>query len=614
MYITMFYVTLRKMKVNNYYFLKLLTFQERISMKSPFKIIIFLIIYTLLFLPNLKATPDKNSICQALITVPANYTQIKSYLAEGGKLDCKCPVRQKTEFISMDQTIVSFYNTKISEYTLQNDGNQNVIIETLEVSPLYLAISREDYSLLRFLFINGINFNKELENGLLPAELALHDNRKKMLFALNQYGARMNKVQIGCPNDIYLTKLVIQLGADPMTIDLDCGIWDKKRFQEYLDLVPDFTKKQITEIQANRLFQDLPILEQLIIKGLDVNQSFPYFDEAGNYGTKTLLIHAVETENEVVVDLLLKYGAYINASSSKDWTPIFYAVKNKQKHLVKKFIRQGANLNTITRNTEQETLLGLSVDIEVVDILELLLRSGAKPFIENYEKPKLPLVRAFQKQKEKLINLLIKYTDEKDLLITNYYTLEKLLNQPKTLDLALSFGLKSPDELLKQAITNNHSEIVEVILKNNTNWKEKPYQNDNELPPIYQAIQAENTVIATKLITSGIDIQAEIQGENPLLIQAIEQESLILVHQLLNHGANPNTYNKSGLSALGLAIELQNREIVRALINQNVGITCEEVELAKIKNDLIILTMIKKVVGDFDCKRSRRKRLKTKKL
>jgi ankyrin repeat protein len=580
-------------------------------MKFPFKIIGLLIFYFTFPLTTINANPNNHDICKAIISVPADYTQIKSYLSSGGNLDCKCRVRQKTQFISMNQTIVSFYDPQISEYTLQNFGNQNIMIETIEVSPLYLAISREDYSLLRFLFINGINFNKELENGLLPAELALHDNRRKMLFALNQYGAKISDIEIGCPHDIYLTKTAIQLGANPMTIDLDCSIWDENRFQEFLNLVPDFKKKQVTELQLNRFFQDLPVLEQLITKGLDINQTFASTDEFGNYEAKTFLIHAIETENEAAIDLLLKYGAYINASSSRDWTPIFYAVKKHQKGFVKKLIRQGADLNTITRNKTQETLLGLSVEENVADILELLLKSGAKPFIENYEKSKLPLVQAFRKQKEKLIRLLIEHTDEKNLLITSYYPLEKLLQQPKILDIALSFGLRSPDELLKQAITNNHSEIVEIIMENNENWQKKPYQNSDELPPIYQAMQAENTVIATKLITNGIDIETQVKGKNPLLIQAIEQESLILVHQFLNHGANPNTYNNNGLSALGLAIELQNREIVRALINQNVGITCEEVQLAKIKNDLIILTMIRKVVGDFDCdKRSRKRKIK----
>ncbi len=579
-------------------------------MKVTYKIAGFLVFSLILISNSIKAESQHSaSICKAIIAVPANYTQIKSYIDGGGTLDCKCPVNQKTEFVSMNKTIVSFYDTQVSEYSINSSNNQNIMVESKAVSPLYIAISREDYSLLRFLFINGINFNESLENGLLPAELALHDNRKKMLLALNDYGARLNKISLGCPQNIQLTKTAIQLGADPMTIDLDCGMWDKNRFQEYLNLVPNFSKKEITELQANRLFQDLPVLEELIIKGLDINQSFASTDKTGNYESKTLLIHAVENENEEAIDLLLKYGAYINAGSSNDWTPIFYAVKNNQKKLVKKFIRQGASLNIITRNHAKETLLGLSIEEEVSDILELLLKNGAEPFIENYDKSKLPLVCAIKKQKERLIQLVVEYTKEKDLLITKYYSIDKLINQPRTLDFALSYGLKSPDELLKKAISNNHSKVVEVIMKNNSDWKKQPFDNEGELPPIYQALQAENTVIATKLITSGIDIQTEVKGENPLLIQAIEQESLILVHQLLNHGANPNTYNRNGLSALGLAIELQNKEIVRALINQNVGITCEEVELAKIKNNIVILTMIKKVVGDFDCKQRRRRKL-----
>jgi len=151
-------------------------------MKVLYKIAGLLVFSFIFILNSTKAnTNNTNAICKALIAVPSNYTQIKSYISEGGKLDCKCPVRQKTEFVSMNQTIVSFYDTQISEYTIKSNGNQNVMVETVEVSPLYLAISREDYSLLRFLFINGINFNIELENNKKAILLELYKDIKESL-------------------------------------------------------------------------------------------------------------------------------------------------------------------------------------------------------------------------------------------------------------------------------------------------------------------------------------------------------------------------------------------------------------------------------------------------
>lgn len=543
--------------------------------------------------PTINAT---KAICQAVISTPANYAQLEAFAKQGSDLNCNCLVRQRTQFISMTETIVSFYDPEISEQVLQNSFNKNSLIETTNVTPLYIALSKKDFGLLRVLMNHHLDLNQAFPNGLLPLEYVLYENKPELFSFLIQYGADPRLVNIACPFDVELTKKIIRLGANPMTIDVSCLSEKNKNFNEILALIPNLDEKNLTQSEVEVLFSKPDLLETLLKKGLNINQSFTN-NFRNTKAQKNLLIYAIETQNKPVFDLLLKHGASVNAISSKGFTPIFYAIHTNNLPYVEALTKKGANLNSINPLNEQ-TPLGLSIDMGFEAITWFLLENGAMPYFSKLASQNLPLVKAINQNNPTLIRLIINYTDKTNLDITHYFDENMLLKNPDKVHFLLSIGLKNSNEFLQKAIQNNLSEMVSVLLQFNPNWQTA---NNAELPIIYQAFQNNNTIIAVQLIQNGIDINTTIKDQEPLLIQAIERNSYVLVYQLLQVGANPNTVNNEGATALQVAIKQQNMDIIKALIERKVGISCEDFLLAIEYQNVYILKLLHREIGSLDC-------------
>lgn len=573
-------------------------------MKIPFKTVCFVIFLYGSSLGSMQAeqlNQATKAICQAVISIPANYTQLQVFADDGTDLNCNCLVRQRIQFVAMDKTITSFYDPMISEYTLQNNFNtNNSYVETIEATPLYIALSREDYGLLRLLVRNGVDLNRPFDNGLRPLELVLQENKQAMVRFLLNHGAEPSYVNIGCPHSLELTRSMIQLGANPMTIDLECTSGDEDKFQSVLAMIPNFANMRLTQQDVTKLFEHPNLFETMLSRGLNVNKSFITYDHQGNKTEKTMLIQAIEAQNESAFNLLLNHGAFVNTNTKKGWTPIFYAIKTRSLTYVKKLIQKGASVTWISHEN-QETPLGLSVDLGLKDIIKELLESGAKPYLKLLDKEKLPLVKAFQKQDKEVIELLLQYTYMEEFDLDYYFENSQLLNNPETLDYALSIGMKSNDEILRIAILENKSEVVGIILKNNPKWN-TDLATQTKLPPIYEAFENKHIVIAIQLIENGANVDTTYEGKNPLLIQAIHQNSFILVLQLLNHGANPNSVDLDGVSALQNAIEVGNYDMLKLLIDRNIGINCEDILSAIEHNNTSVLKLMLEEVGKFDCK------------
>ena len=553
-------------------------------------------------LPKLTQAEQDNSatkaICQAVLSVPANYTQLQTFAQEGNDLHCNCLVRQHTHFVAMDKTIVNFYDPSVPEYILEINSNRNSFVETVEVTPLYIALSREDYGLLRLLVQNGVNLNKRFENGLLPIEFAFHENRTKMVYFLLNHGANIGNMELGCPHNLELTKTLIQLGANPMSIDLNCNSGDDEKFKETLKLLPNLVYRTLTQQELTKLFQNPRLLETMIQKGLDVNQTINVFDEKGNRIKNTFLVQAIENQDENAIDLLLKHGAEVNITNHKGWTPIFYAIRTNQLSLVRKLIAKGAAVTWISKN-KKDTPLNLAAQLGLKTIVKELLESGAKPYLQLLEKEDLPLVRAFNNNDKPIIELLLKYTPNKEWDLAYYFESETILYQTNRLKYALSLRMRASDELLRIAVVNNCSEAVSLILKHKSNWT----TNDkNDGAALYEAFEKGNIAIATELIKSGIDVNTEMNGKNPLLIQAIEKNSLILVVQLLNNGVNLNSIDKNGQSALHLAIQNNHYDIIKLLVDRNAGINCDDILLTVEQQNVSVLKLLKAKLGKLDCK------------
>ncbi|MFK7946074.1 MAG: ankyrin repeat domain-containing protein [Saprospiraceae bacterium] len=571
-------------------------------MKFPFKAICFGLI-SCMVLPKLTHATQNNTvatkaICQAILSVPANYAQLRAFAQEGYDLHCNCLVRQHTQFVAMNKTIVNFYDPTVSEYILSINSEKNAYIETIEVTPLYVALSREDYGLLRFLIQNGVNLNKRFSNNLLPIEYVFHENRIKMVRFLLNHGANIGDMEIGCPHNLELTKTLIQSGANPMSIDLNCTTGNDEKYKAAIELLPNLAARTLTQDELNKLFQNPRLLETMIEKGLDVNQTVNVFDKDGNKIEHSLLVQAIQNQNENVIDLLLKHGANVNATNHKGWTPIFHAIKTNRLSVVKKLINNGAIVTWIS-DSQNDIPLNLAVQLGYKTIVNELLIAGAKPYLKLLRKEDLPLVRAFNNNDKSIIELLLKYTTSKEWNLIYYFAPETIIYQTNKLKYALSIGMRADDELLQIAIVENQSVAASLILKHKANWETN---NTKDETALYTAFDKGNIAIASELIKSGIDVNATIEGKNPLLIQAIEQNSFILVSRLLSNNATLNILDMNGQSALHIAIQKNNYDIIKLLIDSNIDIDCDDVLLATKQQNVSVLKLLKEKLGKLDCK------------
>lgn len=137
---------------------------------------------------------------------------------------------------------------------------------------------------------------------------------------------------------------------------------------------------------------------------------------------------------------------------------------------------------------------------------------------------------------------------------------------------AASFGYKDVVEMicnkaknqeqmnlaLFNATTNSKVEIVELLLKKGANPNAK---NKNGATPL-STVEAKDRDLMEIYLNAGADINALDDNEKTLLMHASFRDDVELVKYLLSKGANPNVKGIRGMTAIDLANQAGNNEIV----------------------------------------------------
>lgn len=124
-----------------------------------------------------------------------------------------------------------------------------------------------------------------------------------------------------------------------------------------------------TPLMAAALFGDTYIMSQLITHGADVNGE--------NKQRDTALTYAIYNNHKGAISLLLKHKANANAEGREGNTPLRSAVTYGDKEMVTLLLENGAEINP-KNSYVSETVLGVAVDKNKIDIVELLLEAGAE--------------------------------------------------------------------------------------------------------------------------------------------------------------------------------------------------------------------------------------------
>lgn len=539
-----------------------------------------------------------NAVCQAVISLPSNFSKLQQLVQMGADVNCQCEVRQKTKFLTMERVAVTYYDPQVTEQVIRSTLRGNEMVETVYVSPLFMALGREDYGLIQVLVNNGVDLNSYRSQGMSPLEYALHFNQRRMIDFLISLGANPAYMEIGCPINIELAKYVIRKGASPMTIDVSCALNNRFHLEQLLRLLPSYYDKALTRQEVKNLFQK-PMLLQLMLKhGVNPNGKIATYDKYGVKKEKTYLMEAIEGNHIEVAHILLNEMTEIDATDGQGYTALFYAVLFEQREFVEKLLEKGANVNQISSNGE-ETPLVLAIDYNVLSIAEILLEKGADPNLALANKNNLPLKTALKQRNRPAAELLAKYI-EKETPLLQYFKKEELFDNVEDVKFALNIGMstKGGEGILNQAIEKGRDDVVEILIRHKTDVDQVDTLGNT---PLYLAFEQKSLQVAYQLIDAGANVNATIPGKFPLLHQAIQMQNLVMVHKLLQNGASATVESPDKLSPLHRAILKKDYEIIKMILRYDAPITCLDMYEAVKTNRMKLVQLLVRHGGKINC-------------
>lgn len=533
------------------------------------------------------SNPTK-ALCQEFLRVPPNFSKIQQLLKLGANLDCYCEANKRVEFLSDGRTIVNFYATSISEATLKANSTNSAVIERVYVSPMQIALERQDFAFIRFLMHSGININYYFNAQFRPLEYALHTSNRTLTNFLIQNGADIKHINLGCVFDIDMLKYFIQKGANATTIKIDCALHDRDLAQQLINLNPDFKGSNLSNYKFDELLAQPKLLEFLIGNGLQVDK----FNN--NIEKRTLLSLAAETNNSTVVGITLRNKANVNLADDAGLTPIFYAVMNNHSKITRQLIQAGANVNVTIGSSSIQSPLSIAYKNKNEDLMQLLIQNGADIHTGNLDL----LANAVMNNDTKQIEFLIKHGASPQRLVS-LYGADYLFNHPKTFNFVIAQGaiIQEP-QLMIRAVKEGQNDIATTLIKHKTGLSSI---DDAGKTPLYYALEKDNLALAYQLLDGGADANHSIENYEPFLHQAVRTDNLILLQKLLQNDAEKDKSNGQGISALQLAVQQKKYQAAKILILSDATIHCEELFLA-IKNEHF--SMVKILVengADLDC-------------
>jgi len=129
-------------------------------------------------------------------------------------------------------------------------------------------------------------------------------------------------------------------------------------------------------------------------------------------------------------------------------------------------------------------------------------------------------------------------------------------------------------DIIKLAIRNNNTKILECLQQNNININEKKDKYDNM--PLHFAIRDKKLECINYLLENGAPVNIKNkEGQLPLFM-AYDTHDPLIISTLIMHNANLNEVNNNGETILFLAVKDNNIELVKFLIQNDVNVNVKD--------------------------------------
>lgn len=267
--------------------------------------------------------------------------------------------------------------------------------------------------------------------------------------------------------------------------------------------------------------------ELLLKNGADPNSQYFYGSE----------INRINILKVGAIKLLLKYGADPNSRDRSGLSPLMKAARNPLGYAtVKVLIDYGADVNDIASDKhDYRTILHHSIFSGNVDLIRLLLTSGARYPILNFDKPS-PLDIAIISGSPEIVKLLIEFEGDVN-------------HGARSIGLPLSVALT-------QRIKNKY-EIVRLLLDGGANPNSIVVSSTRVCgPPLHDYLQSIHQCSSTISRRRSASMSAAARSNGEKLIKDSD-EHVAIVRMMLNYGARVLLVKSSIQQRLGLVRTLE---------------------------------------------------------
>ncbi|MEM7553771.1 MAG: ankyrin repeat domain-containing protein [Cyanobacteria bacterium P01_A01_bin.84] len=318
---------------------------------------------------------------------------------------------------------------------------------------------------------------------------------------------------------------------------------------------------------------NLETLNSALAFGISPNTS--ELGKGRNPRYKTALMFAVERGHLEVAKVLIKAGADVNLSDHPGKklgkTPLMYAAISGHESILRFLLESGAVVDS--QDKRGQTALWYAVSEEKANSVRILLEFGADPHKKSWDDT--PFENATYAGQE-IVDLIINSDKNRNSAASKAARAEMLGSAAfgDNVQLVRDFlqqgidvnGTEKPGEwsALMYAAAKGHIDIVQILLAAGADVN---YAANSGQTALSESVYWGHLEIVNLLISAGADINTcEMEDNTTPLMKALSFGNRTeIIKVLLKAGADPNIRNDADMTALGIAKESENTEIVEIL-------------------------------------------------
>lgn len=292
-----------------------------------------------------------------------------------------------------------------------------------------------------------------------------------------------------------------------------------------------------------------------------------------------------EAQCKSMADILLAYGADVNARDAFSMSPLHYAARSGNIEVAKVLLNHKADVNA--RENYNSTPLHIAAWNGNTEFARLLIGKGAN--VNAQDKFGSPLIAAIEEHRD-MVELLLKSKADVRIKNPDGFAPIHLSGNKDISQLLFAYGAKLDTvgyqgrTPLHQAAMRHRNDILEWLCMKGAQVNAI---DSDSLTPLMSAIsQHGNTEVARResmktiriLLRYGADVNYRNRDGRTILHDAVGDGREDLVDILLKYGASINAKDKYGYTPLHWSVSSKNKKMVELLVNRGADVNARNLQ------------------------------------